>query len=256
MRAALLQFDADMDTPVPLLIETLTRLDLDSSPFYYEDLLASLKGQDEARAARFYMIAKMLYNKSGDPAARHYLEKASALTTRDAAGIMRALGAILRENGNYYGAIQAYEKLLANPNLSAQQDYAVVSLVLGNIYAEIARNMPFSLAAFRHCYPETTSADTIFAALPKLANEAKTALEKAKNYYYGYIQRTGYVLHRVRVQNIVNALAGLSTGSAEMAHRIAGMAAAAGEDTLAMEDGRTRPPRFGKNLSRNIPTIC
>ncbi|MDR2734017.1 MAG: tetratricopeptide repeat protein [Spirochaetota bacterium] len=235
MRAAILQFDADMDTNVPLLVETLTHLDLDSSPLYYEDLLASLKGQDEARAARFYMIAKMLYNKSGDPAARHYLEKASTLTTRDAAGIMRALGAILRESGDYYGAIQAYEKLLANPNLSAQQDYAVVNLVLGNIAAEIARNAPFSLAAFRHCYPEATNAEAIFAALPKLASETKAALEKARNYYYGYIHRTGYVLHKTRVQNLVNSIASLSASTAEMAHRVAGMAADAGENVLAMD---------------------
>jgi tetratricopeptide (TPR) repeat protein len=234
MKASLLWYDAKTTEDPTRLINTLTRIDLNNSPYYYEDILASLTGQNEARSARYYMTAKVLYNKNSDLAARPYLERALSLSTRNAAGIGLTLGHILREHGDHYGAIRAYERLLTTPGLANQNDYAIVSLIIGNLYADIARSAPFNLAALRHARPDLTNAAAIFSALPQITAEVTSAIQRARQAYEGYIQRTSFGTQQTRGRALITALNDISTTSAGMARRIAGMCADAGEAGLAI----------------------
>jgi tetratricopeptide (TPR) repeat protein len=181
------------------------------------------------------MTAKILYNKNRDTAAREYLEKALALGGgRMAAGMARALGNILRERGDNYGAIRAYEQVLSSPYLSSQNDYAITSLVLGNIYTDIARGAPFNLAALRHTWPEATNAKAIFAVLPQLTSEVSAAVQKARGYYQGYVQRAAFDTHKTRGMRLVNALAEIPTTTAGLARRVAHICQEEGEIDLAI----------------------
>ena len=234
MQYSLLWYDTRAANDPSYLVNALAKLDRNNSPYYYEDLLASLQGQKEARAARYYMTAKVLYNKNQDPAAQLYLEKALTLSPRDPAGISQALGNILREHGDHYGAIRAYDRVLSNPGLASHNDYAIVSLIIGNIYADIARSAPFNLAALRHARPDSTNAKAVFAAIPEFTNEVTAAIQKARQYYEGYIQRANFDIHKARGRILVNALGSISTTSAGMARRVAGIFAEAGETEFAI----------------------
>jgi len=233
VKASLLRYETREEDPARV-IGSLQRLDLSNSPYHYEDLLASFKEQDEAGAARYSMVAKILYNKNRDPAARLYLEKALGLANpRDAAEIRRALGRVLRDNGDYYAAAAAYEQALRGA-FPAQHDYALIHLVVGNIYADIARSLPFSLAALRHRRPEATSAGAILALLPELTGELTAAIQKARQHYNSYIQQSSFGTQKTRGQALANALDAIHTTHAAMSRRISAMCAEQGEAELAI----------------------
>ncbi|HPH03807.1 MAG TPA: tetratricopeptide repeat protein, partial [Spirochaetota bacterium] len=235
VKAALRSWELEQPGDMPTVTEKLTSLDLLTDPQHYQDLLEAARSPDAVRAARWYMTGKILYNKNRDPAAAQYLSRALAIPSPDSAGIARALGGILRNQGDLDGAIKAYERLLAVPNLAGYHEYAIASLVIGNLHAEKARSFPRTLKDLLETWPACTNLQACLQTAPELSRFINDSINRARLAYQGYIQRSAFDTHKSRGQTMITLLSDIPSDQTAAIRRMALVQAQAGQTLLARQ---------------------